>query len=387
MSLILALGSPWRASAQQPPDAPATPAPSPGRETVPPRLGPATAPEQPVPAVPPPVVPVPEVKPRPPRPDEVFSGHPVSPSDEEQAQEHAWFDSGRSFVGRLFFAPVVSLDRFFSDETELDPERARSFARLRLGLQIRQDGKPIWSPDLLAQVYLPGMEEWLDRFRLVLTGVTDSTDENVTSESGTTAPLSRFRSEPANLELRFGAYRGIRSSMDLGAGILFRLPPGAQARVRYRLAVPIDDIMVARLSSQVFWRTDMHLGARLTPALEWPATPSSMVRLSGTSQVAQLRTNGIEYGAQLVYSHAFTPTAAVALGGDTLGATGSPVAFDKYRVFARFRHDVLRRWLFFEVEPEVGWPWTRLRGRYRALAATLRLEVQFEGAGAAGAAR
>ena len=328
------------------------------------------------------MVPEPEVE-QPPKPDEVFSGDPVPETAQQRAEEHSWFDAGHAFVGRLFFSPVVKLDRFFSDETELDPERAQSFARLRGGLKLRQDGKPAWSADLAGQLYLPGLQERLDRFRLVLSSTSGTGENTLTSDTGTTTPLARRQFDPANLELRFGAYRGIRSTLDLGAGILFHLPPGAFTRIRYRLAVPIDDVMVARFSSQVFWRTDLHLGTRLTSALEWPATPSSMVRLSGASQVAQQNTNGIEYGAELTYSHAFTPTAAAAVGAGAVGASRSPVAFDKYRIFTRFRHDVLRRWLFFEVEPEVGWPWTEDRGRYRALAVTFRLELQFEGKAAA----
>ncbi len=321
---------------------------------------------------------MPEVE-KPPTPDEVFSGRPVPPTEQQRAEEHSWFDAGHTVVGRLFFAPVVKLDRFFSDETDLDPERAQSFARLRGGLKIRQDGRPIWSTDVLAQLYLPGIEEWLDRFRLVLTGASDTTEDTLTTDTASTSPLVHRRVDPANLELRFGAYHGIRSSVDVGAGILFRFPPGAFTRARFRLAIPIDDVMVSRTSYQVFWRTDYLLGTRLTSALEWPVTPSSMVRLGGTSQVAQRRTNGIEYGLELVYSHAFSPTAAVALGGDAVGASRVPVAFDRYRVYSRFRHDVLRRWLFVEAEPEVAWPWTAERGRYRAFGVTFRLEVQFEG--------
>ena len=51
--------------------------------------------------------------------------------------------------------------------------------------------------------------------------------------------------------------------------------PGAFTRARFRMAIPIDDVMVSRTSYQVFWRTDMLLGTRLTSALEWPVTPSS----------------------------------------------------------------------------------------------------------------
>jgi hypothetical protein len=322
---------------------------------------------------------------RAPNPDEVFSGHPPPRDQAAEAEEHAWFDAGHAYVGRVVFAPIVKLDRFFSDETDLDPKRAESFARLRGGVRIRQDGRPVSSVDLLAQVYVPGVEQWLNRFRLVLSGTSD-TEANLTTDTATTAPLTGRQPQPVNLELEFGAYRAVRSSVDLGAGILLRFPPGAFTRVRYRLAIPIDDVMVSRSSFQVFYRTDMLLGTRLTSALEWPVTPSSIWRLGGSSQVAQRRTNGLEYGAELVFSHAFSPTAAVALGTDGHGATGSPVAVDKYRVYSRFRHDVLRRWIFVEAEPEVGWPYSPSRGRYRALAVTFRLEVQFEGEGAVRAA-
>jgi hypothetical protein len=331
--------------------------------------------------VPPPVVPVPVPEKPPPKPDTVFSGRPVPGTKEELESEHAWFDAGRSFVGRVFFTPVVKLDRFFSDETTLDPERSESFARLRGGIRLGQYGRPTWSGDLLVKAALPGVESWLNRFRLVLQGVSDNTAD-LTNEAGTTTPLVRQRTDPANLELRFGAFNGIRSSVDVGFGVLFRIPPGAFTRARFRLAIPIDDVMVSRSSYEVFWRTDMLLGTRLTSALEWPVTPSSMVRLGGTGQVAQRRTDGLEYGVELVYSHAFTPTFAVALGTDAVGDTLSPVAFERYRIYARLRHDVLRRWLFVEAQPEVDWPWTRQRGRYRELAVTFRLEVQFEGKGA-----
>jgi len=57
----------------------------------------------------------------------------------------------------------------------------------------------------------------------------------------------------------------------------------------------------------------------------------------------------------------------------------TPVAVDRYRVFARYRRDFFRRWIFVELEPELGWPWSVDRGRHREIAGTVRLEVQFQG--------
>jgi len=387
--------TPGDTSAQKTSPETTTPSPSLPSDVGPPAAAPVAPPpkseeqhaEEPAVTPPPPPVPAAPKAQKPPNPEEVFSGRPVPPTADEQAKEHAWFDSSRSFVGRLFFAPIVRLDRFFSDEADLDPERAKSFARLRGGLRLRQDGRPLPSLDVLANIQFPGINQWLGRIRFVLSGATEDTGVGFTTDSSTTAaPVPGRPVDPTNLELRFGAYRGVQSSLDLGAGVLFRYPPGALARLRYRAAAPIDDVLVAQFSAQVFWRTDLHFGTRATSALRWPVTPSSMLRLGGAAQVAQRGTRGTEYGTELVYAYAFTRTAAVALGTDAQGASIDPVAFDKYRIYARARRDVLRRWLFVELEPEVGWPWTPDRGRYRALAVTFRMEVQFVGTGAAAAA-
>jgi hypothetical protein len=358
----VALGGPAQGQEQAPP---------------PPDQGQEAPPTQPEP-VPSPAVPVPQPQ-RQLSPDQVFSGRPVPEDEEDRNAEHSWFDSGRSFVGRLFFAPAVRLDRFFSDETDLDPRRAESFARLRGGVFLSQDGKPDWTTDLLLDLRFPGFDRWLGRFRLILSGASDTPVDSLGNQVTASSPFTFRRGDPANLELRYGAYQGIRSSVDLGAGILFRLPPGAFTRARYRVAIPIDKVLVARLAYQVFWRTDYLLGTRANGALEWPIGPTSLLRLGGASQVAMRKTKGIEYDMGLEYLRAFTPTFAVSAGSDAQGAERSPVAIDKYRVFTRLRRDVLRRWLFVEVEPELGWPWREDRGRYRNYAVTLRLEVQFEG--------
>ena len=380
-ALLAALERPSRAQAQaDPPPAPAPEAPAAGAEAPPPPADASRPPPEPGAQG---AAPAPATRPQPANPETVFSGEPVPETAAEDAEEHSWFDQGHAYVGRLFFTPIFRLDRFFSDETELVPERSRSYARLRGSLRLRQDGVPAEVVDFYADLHLPGVNRLLDHFRLVLASAADSALSGIYSESGTTAPFTAREAGPPNAELRFGAFQGLRSSVDLGAGLLVRIPPGAFVRARYRTAIPIRDLFVSRLAFQTFWRTDMLFGVRGDGSLERPIGTSSLVRLAGTAQVAQRKTNGVDYGAELVWMHAFSPTIALALGSDAQGSSLSPVAFDKYRLYARLRHDVLRRWIFLEVEPEVGWPRTRYRGRYRAYAVTLRLEVQFSGEGVA----
>jgi hypothetical protein len=364
VAALASVGLPARAQGEPP--AAVEPSPTPSEE-------PASAPA-PYAGQPP--------QPTPPTPGQVFSGTPVPKATQEEAEEHSWFDQGHAYVGRLFFMPIFRLDRFFSDQSELEPERSRSYARLRGSLRLRQDGPPSETVDFYADLHLPGVNRVLDRFRLVLASAADSALTGLYGGSGTAAPFTVRDTGPPDAELRFGAFNGLRSSVDLGAGLLVRIPFGAFVRARWRTAVPIRDLLVSRFAFQTFWRTDMLFGVRGDGALERPLGTSSLVRLGATAQAAERKTNGVDYGAELVWSHAFSPTIAMAVGSDGQGSSRGRVAFDKYRFYARARHDVLRRWLFVEVEPEAGWPWTRDRGRYRAYAVTLRLEVQFSGEGA-----
>jgi len=311
---------------------------------------------------------------RPPDPDTVLSG---KPTQEEAVPRKGWFDRGHRLIERIFFAPVVRLDEFFEDQGNLYPEPSNSFVRFRNSLRLSDQSKPVYTPELLATLRFPRMDNWLDRFRVVIAGAADDTLDNLFGGSNATSP--RFRDgNAANAELRFGAYRGTRSTADVGVGLVARLPVGAFARARYRLAIPVGKVFLSRSSYSVFWRTDTHLGTRLDSSLERHLGESTLVRLAGSTQVAQRRTRDLEYGGDLSLLHAFTETSAIALGGGLSGATRAPVAIDRYRLFTRGRQAALRRWIFLELEPELSWPWREGRGRIREYAVTLRLEVQFQ---------
>jgi hypothetical protein len=112
-----------------------------------------------------------------------------------------------------------------------------------------------------------------------------------------------------------------------------------------------------------------------------PGRPCSPRGQRESRRAAARRERGLRRGIAAL--HAFTPTAALAFGFDGVGSTGAAVGFDRYRAFVRLRRDLLRRWIFFEVEPEVAWPWTPEHGRTQVYAVTFRLELQLEAAGAA----
>ena len=162
-------------------------------------------------------------------------------------------------------------------------------------------------------------------------------------------------------------------------GALVRYPPAAYVRARYRVAVPLSDVLLARSAFSVFWRTDTLFGTRTDASLSRRLGPASVLRLAGSAQISQRLTRGLEYGSDLTFLHAFSDTQAVATGGGLSGATRAQDPVDRYRIFVRGRQDVLRRWIFAELEPELSWPYVPGRGRIREDAVTFRLEFLFQG--------
>ncbi len=67
------------------------------------------------------------------------------------------------------------------------------------------------------------------------------------------------------------------------------------------------------------------------------------------------------------------------LGFGISGATKAPAPIDIYRFYLRLRRDFYRKWIFFELEPQYGWPWDLVRKRHAEWAVALRLEIQFQG--------
>ncbi|WP_242344977.1 hypothetical protein [Anaeromyxobacter terrae] len=308
----------------------------------------------------------------PPQPEE----GPESPGERSQrSDEENWLDASHAFIAERMLAPVIVFDRFFSDETELEAERSRSFVRWRNEVLFRRGRAPSYSIGLRADLRLPGMSRVLDRFRFVVEGQTRDALSALVPTDGE-EPTDTIGSGGA--ELRVRVWEGLLAHGDLGAGFLLQLPPGGFVRARLRWAIPVGPLFLTRIAASGFWRTDTHLGTSLDAHVERGIRRYALLRLSGFGQLTQ-RSRGVEWSSELAALRAFTPTVAAAIGVGLEGATRSQTSVDRYRTFTRFRTDVYRRWLFVEVEPEVAWPWTPERGRETEFAVTLRLEVQFRG--------
>ncbi len=69
-------------------------------------------------------------------------------------------------------------------------------------------------------------------------------------------------------------------------------------------------------------------------------------------------------------------------GNERMEVTERPAWIaQNYRVLARYRRNVYRKWLFLEGEPDIHWPRKEDGSRKPVWGATLRVEILFTGAG------
>ncbi len=330
---------------------------------------------------------------KPPEPPPAPAPPPAAPAEEDR---DGWLDVGHAFIEHRVFAPILRLDRFFSDERELDAERARSFLRWRNEVSLTDESsQPSFTTGVRATLRLPGLNKRLRRLRIVIAGETrdavstlfprnEPTEEEGAAVEPTTADEDLSRGDAG---LRFFLWDSLLSHADLGGGVLVRLPPGGYGRVRFRWAIPVRRLLLARAAVTGFWRTDVHFGTSAAAEVERPITSRVAARLGGTGMISE-ESAGVEWSGELAALATFGERLGAQVGVGVKGATEPfplegtavvPPDVERYRIYTRLRRDFYRRWIFLELEPEVAWPWDVPHRRHAVWGVAFRLEVQFHG--------
>ena len=319
----------------------------------------------------PPHQPAPAPKPEP-APEPLTSPGPQAPPDDAHGEAtDTWIDVSHEAVSSGLFWMVERFDRFFADERQVDLPRAASFFRWRSDLRIGEDGGLAASTNLRAEVRLPAFDQRLERLRLTL----------VAASADPTDPLHPDRRPPdglnrANAGLRLALHDSIRATLDTQGGLLARWPPGWFVRLRLRQVHPLGWSVVGD-AVVGFWQTNTGWGTRQDASLERSLAPKLLARLDASGTITE-RTRGWEWEANGSLLAAFSQRTAGALSIGLLGYSDHGLVVDRYRVLARLRHDVLRRWILLELQPEVEWLRQPAGRVQRAAAIIVRLELQFD---------
>jgi hypothetical protein len=321
-----------------------------------------------------PSAPAPAPAPTEPGPGPPAAGPAAEPAPAPPA-EPTWYDEGHALVSEGLRWSVERLDQFFGDERPVDLPRSRSYVRWRNDLVLRDDGTAGFTTGLRAELRIPSLDRRLERLRITIAGgTTDALDRLL---PGDTPSPDAVNQPSAGLKLFL--LDTLLTQTDLQAGFLFSLPVGWYTRLRLRHVRPVEDLLVARFALSTFWQTPTGWGTRQDADLERQLAPWLLLRLANTGTITE-RSRGWEWSSELALLAAVGQRTALFLGGAALGATDVGPVVEVWKVHARARRDVLRRWLFLELEPGVEWKRPPGGGRLRERSLILRLDVQFDAA-------
>ena len=286
------------------------------------------------------------------------------------AEPDSWVDNTHDTVSRLLDWSAKGVDRAFGDSREVDIKPARTFIAWRNELQLHRGQRVTFATSLRTEVLLPALSRRLSSLQLLFVSSTPPSD--LTYRPLDTSPDAIGR-QSAGLRLALG--RSSRWSVDLQGGLLGQWPLGYYGRLRFRRSRPFPFESVGRAAASIFWQTNTGWGTRQDLSLERLFGGQVLARLSGTGTITEVVHPWTWSGEASVLS-TFDRTMSLQVAGGPSGTVKTGMSDATWRVRSCLRREVLRRWIFLEIEPHVEWrPEAGQRITDGVLVA--RVEIQF----------
>lgn len=275
-----------------------------------------------------------------------------------ESQENTVLDSAYDYINTKMCEPALWFDDFFVDDRVTDDARAGTSVRWKNDF-IYVEGKGFeFETRLNARVRIPKATRKLkltfeneadDRVRDLFPDSTDDTK--------------------STLGLRYDWIVKSRSSFN----IKVTLHPGAQARYRY--TYPFSDTTYGRFTQKIYQK-EKDTGSTTSLDLDHTLSDDFVLRWTNFAKF-ETSFDGAELGTGLTLYQYLNDKQALVYEASLYGRTQPYRYLASQRLAVKFRHNVFRKWFFYEVIPEVNWKEEEYEKREDETRLTLRLEVLF----------
>lgn len=296
---------------------------------------------------------------------------PESACSKYELNRATWFDRTHRNITRTLCRQAAKFDRFFGDVRDGD-DYTSTFVRIRNSFVFEQqeDINFAFRPRLRGRFYLPEMQE---KFNLLI--FDDSSNDETISSSEEVVP----EDVPGNTNrysaaLRWIVRRSDTLQLDLDVGARFNSGIETFVKVRYRKHVNLTDNSRFRFSDTIFWRDRLGYGNEFEANYEVLLTEHKLFRWENRYTFSE-ESAGIDWHQRIVYFRELDAKRAVSYIVGFNGSSWPKPVLKNYGLGMRFRRNVLRSWLFIELEPEMNWPLERQREATPRI--TFRVEAQF----------
>jgi hypothetical protein len=280
----------------------------------------------------------------------------------EAGYRASWLDRTHAYLTSKICEPAVWFDNFFGDERADEENQASTYVRLKVGMRWRDEQGWDVPTETYASIKLP---KATDRLRLIFLGQSDDDVRDDPSEPG----FIGEGEDKAQVGLRYEALARPRSNLS------FTATTSPKAEARYRYTYPFNDRDLGRFTQTAFWSDADGWGGLTRGDFERRYQNSNLLRFTAWGKACD-ECDDVEWRTELAYFHAVSSRAAMEYKAYAYGNTRDGHV-DDYVLRTKYRRNFYRPWLFWEIQPELRWPWRADVDREVEPRVTVFLEIQF----------
>ena len=268
--------------------------------------------------------------------------HPENPCDrglDTYEYEEQWYDNTQVYINSRFCEPALWFDNFFSSDRIFEEGVAGTYIRWRNDFIYDEEDAFSFKTRLTASVVLPGMQ---DKLRLTFEGDEDEDLRDIAP--GNTEDVEN------TLGLQLDFLENARSKFNVSLNFNPRI------RFRYRYTLPLTETITLRLTQEVQADNGTN-SARTRFDFEKLFAEDFLFRSSTEGKVSE-EYDGVDWLQAFVLFQRLDKKTSLAYETSARGITEPVSKTIDYRVAIRYRKNFHRKWLFYEVSPEMTWPVT-----------------------------
>ena len=252
--------------------------------------------------------------------------------------DDTWVDTSYEYVTSRTDALAVWLDSYFGTPTS-DRESADTVLRLRNELVLDEDDGVDTGVRLRGKIDVPRLDR---RLSLVFSEENEEYEEVVPDSAG--------RNDDVGLQFRLADRGSSRLWVSLGVNNSLDL----RTSLRYKHVRALGEDWRLQFGEKLYHKQEEGFGALTRVDLDYLIATDRMVRWTNQVDYGE-ETAGAEWGSRLSYQIRIDSRQALSYFTSVSGQTDPDYLTRGYGVGVRYRRNVLRPWMFVEVEPAHVW--------------------------------
>jgi hypothetical protein len=270
----------------------------------------------------------------------------------EGQEETTIFDILHGWTDRSLLTSATWLDSFFGNQRYL-AESNMSYVRFRYNVYLEHESPMLIRPDLQVRIVLPQLKE---RTHLEFAG----TPKETTSLNVTQAPAATDQfTNPGDKNVTAGVSQYIRDTNRVNfvvrAGLQWHQGgPVVILGPRLRVQFPLDHWTLRFIEEDIL-RNDNGWSAKHTFDLERPLSKTLFFRFTN-DWIQTDHVDGFVYDYVFNIAHPLSPKKALEYEWVNIFQTQPVNALTEVDLRIRYRQQIWRRWLYFEVTPQYRFP-------------------------------